>query len=100
MRDIKLQPQEEIQLEAGVRAGSLSESGKFVAGLEDSTIVELDLKGDRSVAKVLEAHSAAKMEELWGLCMSPVNDNEFVTCGDDSRVFKWDMANRSAVNKV
>lgn len=88
---------DEISLEAGVRASCISEDGqKLIVGLSDSTIVEVHTV-DKSQTKVLEAHSAVKMEELWGLAVHPVDSTEFATCGDDNRVFKWNTEARSAM---
>jgi len=101
LRDNKMQILDEIALEAGVRASCISKDGKqLVVGLADSTIVEISgfgLTSKKTVTRVLEAHSAAQMEELWGLAMNPVDADEFATVGDDNRVFRWNTKDRKSL---
>ncbi|KAJ3087753.1 Echinoderm microtubule-associated protein-like 5 [Quaeritorhiza haematococci] len=101
LRDAKLHATDEVELESGVRALCLSADGnKVLVGLEDSVIVEVEGIGkgrNKKQMRIMEAHSAAKMEELWGLSVNPNNDNEFVTCGDDGQIFRWDADQRKPV---
>jgi WD40 repeat protein len=97
IRDNHMQVVDEIALASGVRAICISSDGtKIIAGLSDSTIIEVHTI-DKSETIVLEAHSAVKNEELWGLDVNPVDSNEFATCGDDNRVFKWNSATRKSI---
>ncbi|KAJ3417480.1 Echinoderm microtubule-associated protein-like 5 [Chytridiales sp. JEL 0842] len=82
---------DKIQLEAGVRAIDVSPEGKVLVGLEDSVLLEIEgiaRGGEKDVTRVLEAHCSTKMEEVWGCSVNPVIADEYVTCGDDSMVFK------------
>ena len=38
-------------------------------------------------------------EELRGLAVNPINDSEFATAGDDSKVIVWNMDKRRSVRK-
>jgi WD40 repeat protein len=97
LRDNHMQVVDEIEMEAGVRSSCISSDGKtIIVGLSDSTIVQVKTL-NKSAKVVLEAHSAVKLEELWGLAVNPVDSNEFATCGDDNRVFRWNSESRASI---
>ncbi|TPX31647.1 hypothetical protein SmJEL517_g05070 [Synchytrium microbalum] len=98
LRDSKLREIANVEVESGIRSLCFNADGsRLLAGLEDSVILEIEglSKGGKAkVEKIIEAHSAAKMEELWGADVNPKKDSEYVTVGDDSKVIKWDAKQR------
>ncbi|KAJ3113153.1 Echinoderm microtubule-associated protein-like 1, partial [Nowakowskiella sp. JEL0407] len=110
LRDNKLSTLDQIDVQSGVRSLCLwvdegTNSVKVLTGLEDSTIIEVEGlgplgSGNKTQRYVMEAHSANKDEELWGCAICPNREWEFVSCGDDGMVFKWDTRTRKLTCKA
>ncbi|KAJ3094520.1 Echinoderm microtubule-associated protein-like 5 [Phlyctochytrium planicorne] len=92
---------QKYKLDSGVRSADLSSDGSLLVGLENSTLLEIkNVAKGGNPALLLEGHSALKLEELWGAATDPHNDNEFVTAGDDSAVFKRTVKEKKTIAKA
>jgi WD40 repeat protein len=90
--DSNLQVKRTIQMDSFPRA--IDMKGEMVlCGLRDGTIYEIDSAGNKRI--LMESHCDG---EVWGLAMSPAEENIFLTVGDDNHVKVWDMVHRKCLN--
>lgn len=77
-----------INVEQLVRSVDLK-GGNILAGLRNGTILEISSSDAKK--EIMVSHSSG---ETWGLDI--VDDNTFVTSGDDNQLFAWSIKNRKS----
>ncbi|KAG4108675.1 WD40 repeat-like protein [Neocallimastix lanati (nom. inval.)] len=84
----------EVNVGLSVKSLDYTPDGNLIVGTAESVIFMIrnfsKSNPHTNIELLFENHSAAKMEELWGLDGNPNNENEFVTCSDDGAVIVWD----------
>jgi microtubule-associated protein-like 1/2 len=80
----------EIDVGCLVRSVDMKDDGCILAGLRDGTILEISKAGDK--CEIMKSHCDG---EAWGLGI--VDDDCFVTSGDDNQLFTWSIKDRKAI---
>ena len=76
------------EINCGIRAIDVDDSGHMLVGTRGGDILEINLKNKKMTREIMKSHYD---KELWGLTVNPKNSNQIATGGGDRTLRIWDI---------
>ena len=85
---LDIQKMTKSEINCGIRAIDVDDSGHMLVGTRGGDIIEINLKNKKINREIMKSHYD---KELWGLTINPKNSNQIATGGGDRTLRIWDI---------